>query len=79
MVIRFYPSRKQEKSSALERFLTSEHVEYEMVLPSERRLEGTRLYGPPEEPVVEIDGRIFVNPNPQALRKYLTADTGIES
>lgn len=79
MVIRFYPSRKHEKSSALERFLTSEHVEYEMVLPSELRMEGTRLYGPPEEPVVEIDGRIFVNPNPQALRKYLSTEPAVES
>lgn len=78
MVIRFYPSQKREKSSALERFLTSQHVDYEMVLPGELRTEGTRLYGPPEEPVVEIDGRIFVNPNPQALRKYLTAGVGIE-
>lgn len=71
MVVRFYPSRRKEASNALAGFLQSQHVEYEMLRRDELQLRGTRLYASPEEPIVEIDGKMFVNPNPQALRKIL--------
>lgn len=71
MVVRFYPSRKQEKSRALARFFATNHVEYELARAEELTATGKRLYGCSEEPVVEIDGKIFVNPNTQALLKAL--------
>lgn len=74
MVVRFYPSRKLEKSRALASFLALNHVEYELARPEELTTSGKRLYGASEEPVVEIDGKIFVNPNAQALLKALDPD-----
>lgn len=78
MLVRFYPSRKREKSNALARFLRTRKVNFELVRTEELRSRGNRLYGGNEEPVVEIDGRIFVNPNEQALQKILEEDS-IES
>ena len=71
MLVRFYPSRKCEKSQALARFLKTQKIDYELVRAEELTRVGNRLYGAEEEPVVEIDGRIFVNPNQQALLKLL--------
>ena len=73
MLVRFYPSRKREKSQALARFLKTQKVDYELVRVEELSRVGNRLYGADEEPVIEVDGRIFVNPNQQALRKILEA------
>lgn len=78
MMIRFCPGRKREKSNALTRFLKTNHVEYELIRQDELLTRGTRLYGAAEEPVIEIDGKIFVNPNPQAIRKLLAADPAAE-
>ncbi|MGH9456445.1 MAG: hypothetical protein ACRD2J_02250 [Thermoanaerobaculia bacterium] len=75
MVVRFYPGRKKERSNALARFLATNHVEYELARPEELARRGTRLYGAGEEPVVEIDGKMFVNPNTQALVKALEGDS----
>jgi hypothetical protein len=76
MLVRFYPSRKREKSNALARFLRTQKIDYELVRTEELKRRGHRLYGGDEEPVVEIDGRIFVNPNQQALIKIFSEDTG---
>ncbi|HEY0788354.1 MAG TPA: hypothetical protein VGE86_06895 [Thermoanaerobaculia bacterium] len=74
MLVRFYPSRKREKSNALARFLRAHKVKYELVRTEELKRRGNRLYGGDGEPVVEIDGRIFVNPNEQALEKILDGE-----
>lgn len=79
MVVRFYPSRKQEKSRALASFLALNHIEYELARPEELSTSGTRLYGAAEEPVVEIDGKIFVNPNGQALLKALDPNADVDA
>ncbi|MFN2443430.1 MAG: hypothetical protein ABR517_12165 [Thermoanaerobaculia bacterium] len=77
MLVRFYPSRKREKSNALARFLKTQKVDYELVRAEELKRIGNRLYGGDGEPVVEIDGRIFVNPNQQALLKILEGGTDV--
>ncbi len=74
MLVRFYPSRKREKSNALARFLRTQKIDYELVRTEELTRRGNRLYGAEGEPVIEVDGRIFVNPNQQALLKILEGD-----
>ncbi len=76
MLVRFYPSRKREKSNALARFFRTQKIDYELVRTEELKRRGNRLYGGDGEPVVEIDGRVFVNPNEQALLKILEGDRG---
>ncbi|HVR42810.1 MAG TPA: hypothetical protein VMS56_05130 [Thermoanaerobaculia bacterium] len=74
MVVRFVASRKREKSNVLARLLKNNHIDYELIRAEDLEAEGTHLYAATEQPVVEIDGEIFVNPNPQALLKALAGE-----
>lgn len=74
MHIRFYPSHKREKSKALALLLSDSRLDYELIRAEDLKVAGTRLYGAHEDPIIEIDGEIFVNPNPQALRKMLSGE-----
>ena len=79
MHIRFYPSRKREKGNALALLLRDSRLDFELIRADELKGLGKRLYGAHEDPFVEIDGEIFVNPNPQALRKMLLGEIPAET
>jgi hypothetical protein len=68
MNVKLYPDTKGQCNAIL-RFFTKYKVQCELI-----RLENVnvpRLYRVGELPVVEVDGRLFVNPNVDALKKIL--------
>lgn len=69
MTIKIYPDSKGEKSNAILRFFSKYKVKCELIRPEDMKI--ARLYRVGELPIVEIDGRIFVNPNDDALKKIL--------
>ena len=67
MTVRFFPVGNREKCSLIEEFLTEHSVKHELADPSEFR---TGSWPRADEvPAVEVDGRLFVDPNDDALRK----------
>lgn len=69
MTVKLYPDAKGEKCSAILRFFTQYKVQCELIRPEDMNV--SRLYRMGELPVVEVDGRLFVNPNYDALKKIL--------
>lgn len=69
MTVKLYPDAKGEKCTAILRFFTKYKVQCELIRPEE--MNAPRLYGMGELPVLEVDGRLFVNPNHDALKKIL--------
>lgn len=69
MRVRYYPPKKSEKSSSVVRFMKRHHVNFEQVGPEEARASNIHPYRLGEVPMVEVDGRVFVNPNDDALKK----------
>ena len=70
MTVRYYPAR-EKKSGWIERFLHRHDVQHELVSIEEIARTPRALYGAGKVPAVEVDGRLFVNPNDDALRKIL--------
>ena len=70
MTVRFFPTREMSKSSLIQGFFSKHQVKYELVDPSE---DGERpwVHNERDLPAVEVDGRLFVNPNDDALKKIL--------
>ena len=65
MTVRFFPGNRKHKTSLVAGFLSQFRVEHEMVRPEEYR--NTHNLG--SDPAVEVDGRLFVDPNVDALKK----------
>jgi hypothetical protein len=66
MTVRFFPGSRKQKTSLIEGFLTQYHVDHEMVRPEDFSLKTVHLG---TDPAVEVDGRLFVDPNVDALKK----------
>ena len=71
MTVRFFPGSKQQKTSLIAGFLTQHHVDHELVRPEEFSSKTIHLG---TDPAVEVDGRMFVDPNVDALKKILHVD-----
>lgn len=67
MTVRFFPGSKKHKTSLVAGFLRQFRVEHELVRAEEYRY--THHLG--SDPAIEVDGRIFVDPNEDALKKIL--------
>ncbi|HUO83712.1 MAG TPA: hypothetical protein VM534_01235 [Thermoanaerobaculia bacterium] len=68
MKVNYYPGRGHTVSS-IERFLTRHKVSHRMIDADAIMPKGVYKLG--DLPAVEVDGRFFVNPNEDALRKIL--------
>lgn len=68
MTVRFFPGSRRQKTSLIAGFLSQYHVDHELVRP-EDVTEKTVHLG--TDPAVEVDGRLFVDPNVDALKKIL--------
>lgn len=67
MTVRFFPGSKRFKTSLIAGFLSQYHVDHELVRPEE--FTRTRSFHLGMDPAVEVDGRLFVDPNVDALKK----------
>ena len=67
MTVRFFPGSKKHKTSLVAGFLSEFRVEHEMVRPDDYKSASTHNFG--SDPAVEVDGRLFVDPNVDALKK----------
>ena len=70
MTVRFFPTRELHKSSLIQGFFSRHKVKYELVNPTEET-ERPWVHSERDLPAVEVDGRLFVNPNDDALKKIL--------
>ena len=71
MTVRFFPGSLKHKTSLVAGFLRQFRVEHELVRPEEYE---ARTYHLGSDPAVEVDGRMFVDPNVDALKKILNVD-----
>ena len=71
MTVRFYPGSKQQKTSLIAGFLSQYHVAHELVRPEEFK---SKTFHLGTDPAVEVDGKLFVDPNVDALKKLLHVD-----
>lgn len=65
MTVRFFPGTKKQKTTLIAGFLSQFHVEHELVQPDSKS--HTVHLG--TEPALEVNGRLFVDPNVDALKK----------
>jgi hypothetical protein len=65
MTVRFFPGSQRHKTSLIAGFLRQFRVEHEMVRPEEYK----HIHHLGSDPAVEVDGRLFVDPNEDALKK----------
>jgi len=68
MTVRFFPGTRKQKSSLIQGFLSMHHVAHELARPEEFHGKAFHLGS---DPAVEVDGRLFVDPNVDALKKIL--------
>jgi hypothetical protein len=68
MTVRFFPGSRRQKTSLVAGFLRQFHVDHELATPEEYRGSTFHLG---TDPAVEVDGRLFVDPNVDALKKIL--------
>jgi hypothetical protein len=71
MTVRFFPGSKKHKTSLIEGFLMQHHVAHELARPEEF---ASKTFHLGEDPAVEVDGRVFVDPNVDALKKIFQVD-----
>jgi len=67
MTVRFFPGTRKQKTGLIAGFLQQFHVDHELVQPDS--MKHTIHLG--SDPAVEVDGRMFVDPNVDALKKIL--------
>ena len=65
MTVRFFPGTRKQKTVLIASFLRQFHVDHELVQPDS--MKHTIHLG--SDPAVEVDGRMFVDPNVDALKK----------
>jgi hypothetical protein len=66
MTVRFFPGSRQQKTSLVAGFLRQFHVDHELVSPDQFQ---PNVFHLGTDPAVEVDGRLFVDPNVDALKK----------
>lgn len=69
MKVSYYPAVKSSRGQLIEDLLTQYRVRHELVGPEDRRRTNIALKN--DLPALEVDGRIFINPNEEALKKIL--------
>jgi hypothetical protein len=65
MTVRFFPGTRKQKTTLIAGFLNQFHVEHELAQPDARS--HTVHLG--TDPALEVNGRLFVDPNVDALMK----------
>jgi hypothetical protein len=70
MTVRFFPGSQKHKTSLIAGFLRQFRVDHEMVRPEEFK----NVFHLGTDPAVEVDGRLFIDPNVDALKKILNVD-----
>ena len=71
MTVRFFPGSKQHKTSLVAGFLRQFRVEHTLARAEEYKAYTHHLGS---DPALEVDGRLFVDPNVDALKKILNVD-----
>ena len=71
MTVRFFPGSRRQKTGLIEGFLTRYHVKHELVKPEDIQSKAFHLG---KDPVVEVDGKMFIDPNVDALKKILRVE-----
>ncbi|MGZ8830891.1 MAG: hypothetical protein ACXW2Q_11010 [Thermoanaerobaculia bacterium] len=66
MTVRFFPGTRKQKTTLIAGFLRQFHVEHELVSAEGSRLHTVHLG---IDPALEVNGRVFVDPNVDALKK----------
>jgi hypothetical protein len=66
MTVRFVPGTKKYRTSLIQGFLTRHHVAYELLDANQL---GAKAFHLGTDPALEVDGRLFVDPNEDALKK----------
>ncbi len=66
MTVRLVPGTKKHRTTLIEGFLNQNHVAYELL--SADQCPG-KTFHLGTDPTLEVDGRLFVDPNEDALRK----------
>jgi hypothetical protein len=66
MTVRFFPGKRHQKTSLIAGFLSEYHVSHELASADELTRTTFHLG---EDPAVEVNGRLFVDPNVDALKK----------
>jgi hypothetical protein len=74
MTVRFYPAKKGEKSRTIAKFLLAHSVTHELIRPEEADQKSSHLHKGGEVPALEVDGKLFIDPNDEALRRILHVD-----
>ncbi len=78
MKVTYFPASKAGKGKSIERVLIENHIKHELVKHADAARRA-RLGKLADLPTVEIDGRLFVNPNDHALRKLLELEAADSS
>jgi len=76
MTVRFFPGSKKQKTSLIAGFLTQHHVAHELARPEEL---ASKTFHLGTDPALEVDGRMFVDPNVDALKKIFHVDADVTS
>jgi len=71
MTVRFFPGTKKQKTTLIAGFLNQFHVEHELVQQPDARSHTVHLG---TEPALEVNGRMFIDPNVDALKKIFKKD-----
>jgi hypothetical protein len=71
MTVRFVPGTQRQKTSLIQGFLTRHQVDYEMLTPEQFQ---SKTFHLGTDPALEVDGRLFVGPNVDALKKIFHVD-----
>lgn len=69
MTVRFLPGSRKQKTSLIAGFLKRFKIAHELVRPEQINTRNTVHLG--MDPAVEVDGKLFVDPNEDALKKIL--------
>ena len=68
MTVRFFPGSRKQKTTLIQGFLSKYRVAHELARPEEYQ---SKTFHLGTDPAVEVDGRLFVDPNVDALKKIL--------
>jgi len=68
MTVRFFPGSRKQKTSLILGFLSQYRVAHELAQPDDYQ---SKTFHLGTDPALEVDGRLFVDPNVDALKKIL--------
>ena len=77
MTVRLFPGTQRHKTSLIQGFLKQFRVEHELVRVDENRKSYIHHAG--DDPAVEVDGKLFVDPNVDALKKIFHVEDATQS